>query len=257
MARDFTKNTANYINLGTAAINPLISGATAVSLHAWINFDSTTTATNDNRIFNPQIHGTSAGVFLAINGVASLNSVRFGARSVSTDGAQLRNGTTGLAAGVWHSIGGVADFTGDIVTPYQNGSADNGGAATFGNNTYTTGTPTTGDVISGDVIPPSATTVQFDGRIAEIALWNVDIGASAFTTLSQGYSALLVRRDALVFYLPMFGANKPETPLVSSVVPVIVGTVNKATHPDMLKYPGDLSIKNNLRPRAFAPGLAR
>lgn len=239
MARDFTKNTANYINLGTATINGLLSGASAVSIHVLANFDSTsTTSTSNNRMFNSQINGSSAGLSFNIdnNGVPGERRLRVVGRSTTADSAQAKVGTTDLSLSTWYSLGGVLNFTGDTITPYVNGAAENGGAATFGSNTYTPGTPTTGDVISGDVTAPSNSQYQIDGRMAEIALWNVDIGASGYLQLAAGFSALFVRPESLIFYMPIIGRYAPEIELISGKNGTVAGTLANADHPRII-YP--------------------
>ena len=241
MARDFDKTTTNYLDLGTGGINPVLSGASALSIHAWVNFDTTDIGANDNRIVNIDIDADSTGIALIINGVDGLNSVRIAGRSVSTDAIQAKNGAAGLAASTWHSVGGVMDIGGDAITPYQNGVADGGGAVTFGNTTYTTGTPTIVDQISGGRNPPT-TTNMFDGRIAEVAIWTVDIGAAGFATLGDGFSALFVRPESLVFYMPLIGRTSPEIEIISGKNGTIAGTVANAVHPRII-YPSPAQIR--------------
>ena len=47
------------------------------------------------------------------------------------------------------------------------------------------------------------TTKLFDGRIAELAIWNVDIGTDAIAALAKGFSPLLVHPTGLVDYWPL------------------------------------------------------
>jgi len=44
---------------------------------------------------------------------------------------------------------------------------------------------------------------MFDGRICELAVWNVDIGTDAIAELAKGFSPLLVHPSGLVDYWPM------------------------------------------------------
>lgn len=231
MARDFTKNTSNYMSLGTGNIGPLMNGAAAVSIAAWILSDTTTSSgANDHVIWGTNVNGSSAGFRIQLFGVEP-PQVRISARSVSTDTLRQATSSGTIAAGR-HHVGGVANFTGDTITVYLNGAASGGAqAAAFGNNTYTYGTATVADAVGSDNIPPSTTAEQFGGDLAEIALWGVDIGADGFAALAKGVSPLLVRPEALLQYLPLIGRYSPETDLVNGVNGTITGTIAAAAHP--------------------------
>jgi hypothetical protein len=240
MARDFTKNTSNHLSLGLGSLGSLINGAAKISAHVWVNFDTIETSNNTNdRVLEVLINSNATGFTIASNAPDSITPVlRAGARSVSGDSFQTRLGTTPLTTGAWLSLGAVADFSGDTLTPYYQGAAENGGAATFGNSSYTQGVPTEADTIGGHFSPPPETNVQVDGRVAEIALWNDDIGAAGFAALASGVSALSVRRDALVFYMRLLGDASPETADVSSVTGTITGSIPQAAHPNIFILAG-------------------
>ena len=231
MARDFTKNVANYLTIGVDQLSPLLAGAAAVSVHAWINPDTFSTSSNNNRIVAGYINAGSSGFSLSIhNGTSAV--IQLTGRSRTADGTQTGVGTTVISTGVWSSVGGVLNFTGDTITPYYNGTAEGGGAVAFGVNTYADdGTPTASDMIGANTSPPSASANQFDGRIAEVAIWTVDIGAAGFAALAKGVSALLIRPEALAFYMPLIGNDSPERCRVTGLSGTITGTVAKADHP--------------------------
>lgn len=232
MARDFTKDLANYLSLGSNQLGPLINGAAKVSIHVRVNFDSleTTNVTND-RMLVLLVDGGSTGIALATNDAGSGPKLRIQTRSVVGDTAQNVQGTTTLTTGSWLSLGALIDFAGDSVTPYYQGVSEGATGVTFGNSTYTHGTPTGPDTIGGAGAPPSATANQVDGRLAEIAVWNDDIGATGFALLGQGVSALSVRPDILVFYMRLLGDASPEPATISSVTGTITGSVPQAAHP--------------------------
>lgn len=229
MARDFSKNTSNHLRLGVNAINPRISGAAAISVHAMVFPDSFNTSADNNLVCEFYINNGGSGVLLGIhNGSSAV--VRVAGRSQTSDSYQVRNGTTALVAGSWYSVGGALNFAGDLITPYYNGVAENGGAASFGAFAYTPGTPvSTNDAIGGNHTPTSA--LQFDGRIAEFAVWKKDIGAAGFRALAGGVSALLVCHESLVFYMPLLGGNSPERDLVGGLTGTITGSIPSAPHP--------------------------
>lgn len=234
MARDFTKNTANYVSLGTEVVVALISGASAVSLAGWVYFDSLTDAANANRLLTAVIDGTNSGLVLE---TGSGNVTRVGGRSQSADGFQAVNGTTALGTGAWIHLGGVLNIAGDSIRVYYNGTQEASTAVTFGAATYTdNGAPSTGDAIGGYRTPPIATGDQVDGRIAELAIWNGDIATAGFLQLSKGLSPAMVRPDLLVAYWPLIGQFSPEIEIISGKIGTITGTVAGASHPRIF-YP--------------------
>lgn len=248
MARDFTKNGSNYMTLGGNAIGPLVNGASAISMAAWGYADSFAAGTNENRIFSFEINGGSTGGTMAVGNSTGTFKLRPGGRSVSTDSFQNRNANTEVTTGAWHHFGGVLDFANDLITPYYEGVAENSGAATFNNTTYTHGTISSTDGIGkgvGDTI--LITDVQWDGRLAEVAVWAGDIGAAGYASLYKGFSPLLVRPDLLVNYWPLMGRYSPEIDLISGKNGTINGTIANDVHPRVI-YP--------TRPQAIFPPAA-
>lgn len=237
MARDFTKDGSNYMTLGGDAIGPLVNGASAISMAAWGYPDSFAAGTNENRLFTFEIAGGNTGGTMAVGNSTGTFKLRLGGRSVSTDSFQNRNANTEVTTGSWHHFGGVLDFANDLITPYYEGVAENSGAVTFGNSTYTHGSTSSTDGIGkgvGDTI--LITDVQWDGRIAEVAVWAGDIGASGYAMLNKGFSPLLVRPDLLVAYWPLMGRYSPEIDLISGENATINGTIAQADHQRII-YP--------------------
>lgn len=251
MARDFSKNGSNYMTLGVNAVGPLLNGAAKISVHAWVYADTFDTGTNENRILTIINNtGSVSGVVLCVTDSAGSKLLRAGARSVSTDGFQARNATTVITTGAWHSVGAVYDIAGDVITPYYEGVAEGGGAVTFGNATYTQGSPGVADtdgIGKGGSDTIAVTTIQWDGRIAELAIWTDDVGVSNFAALAKGFSPLLVRPDVITDFWPLIGNYSPETDIISGKNGTIAGTIAKADHPRII-YPS--------RPQIRFPGAA-
>ena len=99
MARDFTKNTANYLSLGTEQLVALVSGASALSIAAWVNFDTIGNVTNDNRVLAVSIDAGKAGFLIATGASGANNLPRIGGRSQSADTFQATNGTSNFPTG--------------------------------------------------------------------------------------------------------------------------------------------------------------
>lgn len=51
--------------------------------------------------------------------------------------------------------------------------------------------------------PTSATTIPFDGDIAECGVWNVELTDAEVATLAKGFAPPCVRRASLIAYYPM------------------------------------------------------
>lgn len=236
MARDFTKDTANYMSLGVNQIQTLLNGAAKISMHAWVNPDTFNTGANDNRIITIGVADSLAGFILEIVGSAGAEVLKVAGRSVSTDTLQSKSATTVVSASTWHSCGGVFDESGDAITPYYEGAAEGGGAVTFGNAVWTNGTPTQLDTIGAGQSAPVETVIQFDGRIAELAIWTDDIGAAAFANLANGWSPLFFP-TSLKFYFPLAGRFSPEPDVVSGKTGSITGSLPIIQHPPQIIYP--------------------
>jgi Concanavalin A-like lectin/glucanases superfamily len=220
--RTFTKNTANYMSLGSSAIGTVISGATAVSVHARIRLASISAGQNDNNILGVIINGIVGGLALSIDGTST--KLRCSARSVSTDARQALTGTTALSTGVDYSVGVVVDFTGKTITLYVNGVADGTiGSLAFANNTYTQGTPTDNDAVGGFQAPPPSTAVQFDGVIGHVAVWTSALTAGNFASLAKGTAASSV--GTVAWFLPIGGAASPELATVGTPSGTITGSL--------------------------------
>jgi hypothetical protein len=89
----------------------------------------------------------------------------------------------------------------------------------------------------------------WDGRLAEVAIWNRALTSAEAIAVSGGMSARSVP-DGLLFYAPL--ANG-EADLVGKSTAVVTGTTDSV-------HPPTNFIKNNsniLRPAVFSPGVAR
>jgi hypothetical protein len=213
MARFFTKDVSNYVSLGAAAIGPLIDGAAAISVHAWVRPSALSNPAGNNRVLSVKNGNGSGktGLVLSMGNNTAGPVLRVVARSSDADTDQVKASTTALTAGNWWSIGAVADFSAGTLTPFLNGIAEGGGAATFGSATYVKGVVgTQEDLIGTNISPPSQTGPIWPGDLAEIAIWRSDIGASGFAALKSGYSAALISARTLVFHLPLWGRSLPE-----------------------------------------------
>ena len=241
MARDFSKNTANYMSL---AINQLVStlaGASAVSIHAIVTVDTFTASVSAcNDLVNGFFNGGLNAMAVFFDTSSGNNRVRAIGRSVSTDASQGTTGTINLSTGVQYSIGAVYDYPNDKIRIFVDGVQDVNTTVAFANNTLTAGgtanvtTDNIGSVASGGSVPVS-TTRQMDGRISELSIFDVDIGLAGFEMLSAGYAADMIG-PAPKFYFPLLGDDSPERDHYGGASGTITGTVAQADHPRII-YP--------------------
>ena len=239
MARDFSKNASNYIALSGTRWGALVNGASAISVACWANVDTIGTGVNDNRLLSVVMGTSLAGMTLAIDGSGATKYLRVGGRSQAADSYQARNATSSFTTGTWHHCGGVFNLSGDTITPYFNGAAENSGAVTFGAASYTHSYTNGEDFVGAQTNAsgqPVDTAQQLDGRVAEFAVWNVDIGAAGFASLAKGASPLQIKPESLVSYFPLHGVYSTEHDWVSGRTGTITGTVAKAVHPRII-YP--------------------
>lgn len=237
MGRDFTKTaTAGYgIGLGSAAIGARLAGRARATFHAWINYSSVSAGASDNRIIGTLIAGTGTnGLTLNLDGSVSPPRLRAAARSLSTDALQAAVGATPLVAGVWYSVACVFDFENDRITLYVDGVQDATAAVAFANTVYTNGSPTQGDVIGNAHSGQASAATAFGGRIAEVGVWDYDLGAAALAELGAGRSATdLANAAAPVLYWPLTGQYS-ELDVIGGRVGTLTGSVPATDHPPMV-----------------------
>jgi len=87
---------------------------------------------------------------------------------------------------------------------------------------------------AGSVVLASGPTYSnyFDGIIAELALYNVDLSAAEVASLARGVSPLRIRPGNLKFYAPLFGTGSPEPDYTAGQHPLsLTNAPTTAAHP--------------------------
>jgi hypothetical protein len=235
MARDISKSTGNRLEIGTTfnQVGPLIGSAAAVSFHCWAQFDVLGTGTFDNNLFSWGMGAGLGAVNPCIGG--SPAKLRFGGRSQNADAFQQGVGSTTIATGTWYSCGGVLDFTNDKIRVYLNGFEEVNSTVTFGASNYTHTAASSGRDRIGANAGTISTANQVDGRITQLAFWNVDIGGEAFVSLAKGFNPLMFTKPLL--YFPLSGRQSPELDVMNGLVGTITGTMTAFDNPSMLIVP--------------------
>jgi hypothetical protein len=238
VALDFVQVAANYLDYGLGGLSSLVDGKSKIAISAWIFADTLTASQFGNRIIFGNIDTTNLGFSINIDGNAGASKLRCAARSVSTDAQQTRTGLLDIGTGVWAHVGMLIDLDADTITPIVNGVADNAGGAAFGSPVYDYGTPSLADRIGTSNVTPVVTADQFDGRIAEVAIWGLSSSDAAFTTadwgmLADGFSPLMVRPHHLVFYETLNQRTTSLQDRISKAIGTINGALSYAVHPRM------------------------
>lgn len=218
--RVFVKDVTKYMGLGNSGLGALLSGLSAFSAHALIRINSVSAGVNDNNILGVIASGTTGGFALSIDG--TVTKLRCSSRSVSTDARQALTGGTALVIGTDYYVGVAVDIGGKTITLYVAGVADGTvGALAYANAVWTLGVPTDVDAVGGFQGPPPSTSVQFDGLIGELALYNVALTAGNFATLATGAAPSSIA--GLIWNLPDNGTASPELATTGGVNGTITG----------------------------------
>lgn len=236
MARDYSKNTSNFMSLGVGGLNAILAGASGITFAVWAQFDTFSTGATNNRIINEFGSGTTSSLLLNVGNATPKFIVN--ARSQSADSLQTKTGTTTITAGAWWHLAAVIDFLSGTVTPYVNGVAEGGGAATFGSTTYnpssTTGHAAIGCGLSATPTPLTSAD-QVDGRLERLGIWRGVLSPLEIALLADGESLLKVRRSAMVGYYRLDGQSNVARNLVGlGPLGLVTGSVPYGDGPPVL-----------------------
>lgn len=120
--------------------------------------------------------------------------------SAGTGGAASSDGT-GMTGSTWHHAAGV--FASDASRiAYVDGSA----AVT---DTFSV-TPNARDRVAVAARADNSLGTRLDGRVAEVALWNIALSGAEIASIVAGASPISVQASALVGYWPLCGTADPE-----------------------------------------------
>jgi hypothetical protein len=111
--------------------------------------------------------------------------------------------TTGFSANTWHHACGVWTSSSSVDAYIDGGSK---GSVDPGITPVSVNETTIGQIAN------SSNSNRFDGRVAEVGIWNVALSLEEINALARGVSPLKIRRQNLVAYYPLYGngAQEPE-----------------------------------------------
>lgn len=241
MALDFSKNTSNYASFGIGTIGNLLDGATGWSMSFAIKVDSLDGGGLKDDSFYVWVTDATQLISVRFNG--NRLQCDFRPTSAETTENQLGSASVNAADGNWHYQSFAFDVENDLGANWTDGLGSEG-ANLFTATGISAGSPSTNHDGLGariDGAAPTDTTRMLDGQMAHVALWNVYLNRGELTSLSVGYSPLLIRPDRLLFYKPLNGTlgdgrNSANTPALS-----ITGSVPYAGDPDHA-FPASPSI---------------
>ncbi len=217
MARDFQDSGDNL----TVSAAPITGAPFTVScwvlpddgtaaLHIWSIGDS---ATDDESEFRLELQGFVAG-----------DPFRLVVKEVGeTEQRAATAGTTTLNA--WNHVLCVAASATDRKI-YRNGANE-------GTNTVSR-TPPTIDLTRIGTRARLTANGNFSGRIAEVAMWNVELTANERTALANGVAAIRIRSASLKFYAPIFGGASPEPDYTANGNSMTVNGTTVVDHPPVM-----------------------
>ena len=232
MALDFN-GTTQYLNRANEVLTP-----GNMSMSCWFNTDANDG--NDRRLVTLS-HTSTASRMAGIQlGPAAAPPQLYTQVINNAVGINHRSTVaTEVTNGVWHHAGGTFTSTSSVIT-YLDGVA---GAAV---QTVSGAIATTNSLQIGVVNFGGSLLQYYDGKIAEVGIWNVVLTAAEMLVLSKGFSPLFVRRANLVGYWPLHGRFSPE-PMYGGVGVAgvsqeltLVNTPAFFSHPNQIIYPSTI-----------------
>ena len=231
MARDFDGATGNLARSGVVSV-----ATNNFTICAWIMVD---VAQAGGIITNGFDGGSGAGWRLRINADPSVR--------MTLNFVVSLNGTTVLTLGRWYHCLGVRDA--GTTSLYVDGVSEGGTTASAPT------APATYFRIGCNINNAGTNVDFFSGKVVETGVWERALTTTEITNLASGYAPSFFPQN-LVHYAPITGADSPEDDK-KSTTNLTVTAAPRFAHPDFMKYPNKPSPNIIIRPRAFAPGLAR
>lgn len=224
MAYDFD-GSLDYLEV---ADNATLSITGALTISCWFQNDLTSTGGNNLGIvakYRNQVGNTNqrAYVIAQNNQTVSFTTSPDG---TSTGLTAATSGNVLTAAGSWHHIAAVYNPS----TQFQ--------VFLDGSSVATAASPpaaiadTAAPLWVGNHFTTTDSLQSFNGKLAEVAIWNTNLLDAEVTSLSKAFSAVMVRPAFLVFYAPLI---RPIIDIVNGFSISSNGTVTQFDHPRIIR----------------------
>lgn len=221
MARSFN-GSSDYAEVATSPVSGM-----PLTISAWFN-TPLISAQGQIVSVNLGLEADFAMLIRSSGGIRARQTEASGAQDSSTSGSIV-------VVDTWNH--GVAVFSSTTSrTVYLNNVA-----GTVGTVSVATSTPT--KVLIGARYSAGVKAEFFNGKIAEVGIWNVALTAAEIAILSLGVSPLFIRPQNLVSYVPLIGRTSPEIDYKGTGL-TLTGTatadhprVYQAVPPLVLSYP--------------------
>jgi len=222
MARDFPGSGTNVVRILNPT-GPLDMSSTDFTIAAWIKPDT--------------VPGGGANAHVVGKAGNTAASVQYGLLLIDTSGAkavlqwgdgvgtlQSITSATNISTGVWTHVCAKTTAGTGLSKLFLNGVLS----------TTATRTVTLGDTASNFVIGArgDGSTNPYDGKVAEVAVWNVALTDAEIAALGKGVSPFLVRPKNLMAYYSLWGVGAADEPDLSGNAQTLTetGTVGVADH---------------------------
>jgi hypothetical protein len=210
-SRDYNGSTS-----GDAAVNAIADPGAALTIAAWINPDTLAPSFQSVLLVRDGFSGNRnySGLWLVGSGIKAYD--------LATAGGQQSTASVTLVTNSWQHVAMTKTSATNRVIWVGGaaGSTNTGIVSNLGSRT--------------NVVVSTDTSYRFDGKVAELAVWSVNLSAGEMASLASGLSPLRIRPASLVFYAPMVGSNSPGL----NVLGVALSQTNSAyltDHPRMYR----------------------
>ena len=218
MARDFDNGSSEYLEIDSAPVT-----AAPLTIAAWGNVDETW----QSGVIASLVDASSGNDWFLVRTKYQSGPGEYTCNvyARSSDGLPEVDSTTTFAIGGWHHLCGVFASASS-----RSAYLDGGAKATITDTITPSGIDKTSIGRIGDSTPAG----YFEGKIAEVGIWNAALTDAEVAILAKGYSPLLVRPQSLVFYAPLI--RDEDRDIVGGLALTPVNTPSIAAHPRVI-YP--------------------
>jgi len=209
---EFPGSGNSYVDLGTGNVGARLNGTSSITVAVWVKPDATTTG----RVITVYRDGSTEGLTL---GFSSGNIVITYPCVVGT----LTGTGIAPANGEWHHIAARYLLGGEQAFIYVDGVQRASGSDTCGG-TWTQGAPSVSDYIGAQ----NTTSLLYDGRLADLRVYALDIGVAQIESLAKSNVRLANFRDPVKYWRFDEGIEGATGGTTMDLIQITNGTLGSA-----------------------------